>query len=210
MSTTVIAEVGSTHNGDLKLAKELVKIAYECGADAVKFQLLTDREVVGGNILLPWEWLPDLRHDKIEVFASVFSKEGILFLEKHKFKSIKFAYSQQELFKENQLYDFNMTYLSSGVNDIQYQPSLALCGNMINLFCIPCYPVLYDVNFDGIFPRFDGWSSHALGIRQELKAVEAGATTLECHFKGTWDSPCPDAKFAKSPKELTELCKKVK
>ena len=34
----VIAEVGINHNGDLELAKRLVKEAYESGCDAVKFQ----------------------------------------------------------------------------------------------------------------------------------------------------------------------------
>lgn len=34
----VIAEAGVNHNGDIKLAKELIDVAAECGADAVKFQ----------------------------------------------------------------------------------------------------------------------------------------------------------------------------
>jgi sialic acid synthase SpsE len=39
-SPYVIAEIGSNHNQDLSLAKELIHIAAECGADAVKFQSL--------------------------------------------------------------------------------------------------------------------------------------------------------------------------
>lgn len=35
---TVIAEAGVNHNGDLKLAKELARVAKESGADIVKFQ----------------------------------------------------------------------------------------------------------------------------------------------------------------------------
>ena len=35
---TIIAEVGVNHNGDIKLAKKLIDIASECGADIVKFQ----------------------------------------------------------------------------------------------------------------------------------------------------------------------------
>lgn len=34
----VIAEIGSNHNGDMELAKEMIKKAKECGADCVKFQ----------------------------------------------------------------------------------------------------------------------------------------------------------------------------
>ena len=34
----IIAEAGVNHNGDLKLAKELIRVAAEAGADIVKFQ----------------------------------------------------------------------------------------------------------------------------------------------------------------------------
>ncbi len=34
----IIAEAGSNHNGDLGMARELVEVAAQCGADAVKFQ----------------------------------------------------------------------------------------------------------------------------------------------------------------------------
>lgn len=34
----VIAEIGANHNGDMELAKKMVRIAKECGADAAKFQ----------------------------------------------------------------------------------------------------------------------------------------------------------------------------
>ena len=36
--TLIIAEAGVNHNGDLKMAKQLVLAAKECGADIVKFQ----------------------------------------------------------------------------------------------------------------------------------------------------------------------------
>jgi N,N'-diacetyllegionaminate synthase len=38
IKTTVIAEAGVNHNGDMTLAKELVDVAAEAGADLVKFQ----------------------------------------------------------------------------------------------------------------------------------------------------------------------------
>ena len=39
MKTIIIAEAGVNHNGDLEKAKNLVKVAAECGADYVKFQM---------------------------------------------------------------------------------------------------------------------------------------------------------------------------
>ena len=36
----IIAEIGKNHNGDLEIAKEMIKVAAGCGVDAVKFQSL--------------------------------------------------------------------------------------------------------------------------------------------------------------------------
>ena len=46
MKTLIIAEAGVNHNGDLSLAKELIKVAAESGADYVKFQsFITDKNI---------------------------------------------------------------------------------------------------------------------------------------------------------------------
>ena len=37
----IIAEIGINHNGDINIAKELIKNAKDCGFDAVKFQKRT-------------------------------------------------------------------------------------------------------------------------------------------------------------------------
>ena len=36
--TFIIAEIGQNHNGDMKIARQLIEMAASCGADAVKFQ----------------------------------------------------------------------------------------------------------------------------------------------------------------------------
>ena len=45
-STLVIAEAGVNHNGDLRLAKQLVDAANKAGADVVKFQTFKASELV--------------------------------------------------------------------------------------------------------------------------------------------------------------------
>ncbi|WP_173918938.1 N-acetylneuraminate synthase family protein [Halobacillus sp. Marseille-Q1614] len=42
--TYIVAEAASNHDGDLKQAKELIKVAAEAGADAVKFQLFQAKQ----------------------------------------------------------------------------------------------------------------------------------------------------------------------
>jgi N-acetylneuraminate synthase/N,N'-diacetyllegionaminate synthase len=45
----VIAEAGVNHNGELRLAHDLVDLAAECGADAVKFQIFDPDALVSQN-----------------------------------------------------------------------------------------------------------------------------------------------------------------
>ena len=45
-STFIIAEIGVNHNGDVDLAKEMIKSASNCGVDAVKFQTFVSEDLV--------------------------------------------------------------------------------------------------------------------------------------------------------------------
>lgn len=42
----IIAEIGANHNGDMKLAREMIDVAVECGVDAVKFQSWTPKSLI--------------------------------------------------------------------------------------------------------------------------------------------------------------------
>ena len=51
MKTLVIAEAGVNHNGDIELAKKLIDIAADAGANLVKFQtFMADRLVTESAI----------------------------------------------------------------------------------------------------------------------------------------------------------------
>lgn len=59
MSICIIAEVGINHNGDLNIAKQLIKLAHDAGCDAVKFQkrtleLVYTKELLDAPRESPW------------------------------------------------------------------------------------------------------------------------------------------------------------
>ena len=48
--TFIIAEIGNNHNGDIELAKKLIDLAKDSGADCVKFQMRNMRSLYRKNI----------------------------------------------------------------------------------------------------------------------------------------------------------------
>ena len=81
------------------------------------------------------------------------------------------------------------------------------------LFCVSQYPVYQELSFDELFPRFDGFSDHTLGIRQTTKSVVMGAKIIEKHVKlNHHDVTCPDALFAVDFQEMSFLvnhCRRI-
>ena len=59
MSVFFIAEIGINHNGDVNIAKDLIKVANDAGCDAVKFQkrsidLVYSKELLDSPRESPW------------------------------------------------------------------------------------------------------------------------------------------------------------
>ncbi|MBU0720413.1 pseudaminic acid synthase [bacterium] len=117
--TFIIAEVSANHNGDYAIAKEMIKAAYDAGADAVKLQTYTadtmtldvkneyfmiDQGTIwdGKNLYdlykeayTPWEWQPKLKEyaDELGIilFSSPFDKTSVDFLEDMNVAAYKIA-----------------------------------------------------------------------------------------------------------------------
>ena len=104
--TYIIAEAGSNHNGDLKLAKELIDVAVDAGADAVKFQtfragdmyvedsgeveyLDDDRSIyeIIESMEMPYQWIPELHeycHDQgVQFLSTPFDERSARELEEY-------------------------------------------------------------------------------------------------------------------------------
>ena len=65
---TIIAEAGVNHNGDIRLAKRLVDIAKDSGADYIKFQAFFSKELVTSKSKLAKYQEKNLRKKKIKQF----------------------------------------------------------------------------------------------------------------------------------------------
>jgi pseudaminic acid synthase len=117
--TFIIAEMSANHGGDINIAKKTIKIAKECGADAIKLQTYTadtmtlnctkDDFIVKGGTLwdgnsfyelykwayTPWEWHEELfeyaRSIDIDIFSSPFDKSAVDFLEQFNPSAYKIA-----------------------------------------------------------------------------------------------------------------------
>lgn len=104
MRPYIVAEVSANHRGDMRKALDLIYVAKDVGADAVKFQLYDPKKMAPPDMVIesgPWkgrnaqalyleaatpvDWFPTLfaeaRKIGIEPFASVFCPEGLATLE---------------------------------------------------------------------------------------------------------------------------------
>lgn len=115
MGIFIIAEIGINHNGDINVAKELIKVAHDAGCDAVKFQkrdidVVYSREILDAPRVSPWgttqreqkkglefgqlEYTEIDRYCKelgIEWFASAWDMNSLIFLDQFDCKYAKIA-----------------------------------------------------------------------------------------------------------------------
>ena len=220
----LIAELGSCHMGKIERIREAIDRCKASGIDALKLQLFpNEAPYVPTNIYLPPEMFIDAftygLEKGVDVSASCFDRASFDFLMNCRPKFIKFAYSKKTMAEE-----INIT-LGSEIETIvscDVMTDHLVHDNATKLYCIPEYPVRYEVAFDELFkdrvvlkprgggyelgPRFDGFSDHTLGVRQTKRAIEAGAKVIEKHVRlGYEDETCPDARFAVTIEELASV-----
>lgn len=210
----ICADVGSTHLGNKDLAISGIHIAKDIGCDSVKFQLFPDlpKYTNCGNIPLPFEWVPDLiaegKSVGIPVAFSYF--DGLLYdgLDLTDVPYHKIAYSQKDHAAVKRAINQNKRLVISC--DFMSDARIPNKDNIAKLYCLPVYPVPYKVSFNGIFPRFDGFSDHTMGYDQTVLAVGYGARWIEKHLSLTEDrAACPDASFALQPDEFREMVRVI-
>jgi N-acetylneuraminate synthase len=90
----IITEIGANHNGDIKLAKEMIDKAKECGCDAVKFQSWSKKSIFTQRFYKEQNQLTDKNFGTLEEMVEKFSlskKEHIVLKEYCDNKKITFC-----------------------------------------------------------------------------------------------------------------------
>ena len=142
MSIFIIAEIGINHNGDVEIAKQLIDVAKDAGADAVKFQkrtidLVYSKEFLDSPRESPWgttqreqkeglefglEEYKEIdtycKKKGIEWFASAWDIESVKFLRQFNLKYNKIASAMivhEDLLKEIAS-EGKYTFISTGMS----------------------------------------------------------------------------------------------
>ncbi len=228
----IIAEIGSNFNQDINIAKELIDVAAESKAQAVKFQLFNAHLLypdkgeiykIFKSIELNKKWISDLKtysHKKnISFICSPFDTASAKFLNTQKIDAFKIASSEAnnfQLLKTIASFKKPMI-LSTGMCDLSDILLVTEFLNEINfdnlsvMQCTTQYPVEYNnVNlnviktFKNLFNVPIGFSDHTTDVFTACAALGLGATIFEKHITLSRKMEGPDHFFALEPKELNE------
>jgi sialic acid synthase SpsE len=235
----IIAEAGSNFDGKLNQAKQLIDIAADANADAVKFQLFradvlypNGPDAVHARVKaceLPREWLPELmRHAKarkIDFLATPFDADAIERLEKLGVKAYKWASS--ETTNHALLVQVARTrkpvYLSTGMctmADIAEAVEILDANGCPETHILHCYAV-YPTNYEDAnlrvmetlrraFHKPVGFSDHSLGVSLPIAAAALGASVIEKHFTLSRKLQGPDHSYAIEPDELRRMVSEIR
>lgn len=230
--TTLIAEIGENHAGDMSLAREMVVQAARAGVDIVKVQSFLASEVhekdpekewfsrVQLSNEIHWELKKLAEAAGVGFLSAPFSIGRARFLcEELGLREIKIASSEMLNFP---LLDYvarhaRTVYLSTGLATVeeiaQALDHLRNVPDVAILHCVTAYPAEDgEVNLRAIgvlreaFPdRRIGYSDHTVGILAPVAAVSLGAQVIEKHFTLDKSLPGTDHPLSADPQELREM-----
>jgi len=231
MKTYIIAEIASNHDSILYRAKDLIYLAKEAGASAVKFQFFrADSLVERRNASEYWamykanempdSWLPVLRDYAnalgIDFLCTAYDAWGLMtvdpYVSTHKIASFE-AQDLQYLSQVRQT--AKPTILSTGMmNQDQVVKSIDVLGDSLwaVLHCTSAYPApISEANLRAM-PRLNyqhngmyGLSDHTPGITCPVAAVALGARIIEKHFTDDRMRLGPDHRVAIEPSQFKQM-----
>ena len=204
-NTKIIAEIASSHNGDLNLAKAMIKAAAEAGVDYVKFQSWqaknvkdTDPDKERYKTLelsdeAHYELIKECKKNGVEFLTSIFDRGRIPFLKKLGLNTIKIpsTYCNSEKMIKACRDNFKTVIVSTGMSspeEVKKTSQLLKGHDFVLLHCVSIYPLPKEkVNLQRMLwlkelaPKW-GLSDHYLGAEASKIAIAMGADFIEKHF----------------------------
>jgi len=235
----IIAEAGINHNGDLDIAKKLIKEASKCGADAIKFQTIIADELFSKklnpelyDLVSKWSLnkkdhlilMDHAKKNNIQFFSTPMGERTTKLLVSLGIQAIKIASGDLDYHRFLRAVAKTKTpmIVSTGMSKIS---EIVAAADIIKdencpfalLHCNSSYPTpMKDANLSTIpylQNMFDvpiGYSDHTDGIDACIAAVAIGANILEKHFTLDKEMEGPDQKLSADPKEFSELVRKTR
>lgn len=201
----IIAEVASSHNGDIELAKKMIREAAATGVDIVKFQSWQSRNVDEkdpdkeryASLELSDEAHYILKEEceknGVEFMTSCYDEERIPFLKELGLNKVKIASTDLKSFnflkkvREN----FEEVIVSTGMStkeEIEQAVEILKTGEFTILHCVSVYPCsLEKANMKKLLwlktlTQNVGYSDHTEGIEAPVFAMGIGVKYIEKHF----------------------------
>tara|TARA_Y100000748_G_scaffold230547_1_gene194569 strand:- start:203 stop:925 length:723 start_codon:yes stop_codon:yes gene_type:complete len=193
-SVRIISEIHPQHHGSMSEIKRMVLQSKIGGADAVKVQLYSSKNIWGDEsrdyISITKSELKEIddycKIVGIDLSASVFDEEKLEWCEEINLKFYKIASRTVKEDKElcKKIIDIKKeTIVSLGMYD--WKKGLPFDEkNVKYLYCVSNYPTqLTEIEFPEFTEgKFYGYSDHTIGIAAPMYAVAHGAKLIEKHF----------------------------
>ncbi len=237
-STFIIAEIGLNHNGEVELAKNMIKKAKGCGANAVKFQMFDTDELYSKKSKIfdtfksleftreEWQEIRDFAEEEEILFtSSVFDNKSVDQLDELGSPMFKIASGDltQIPLLDHISKKYKPTIISTGLSNIsEVEEAVKTFYSNDNrkialLHCVSNYPSsLDDLNLNVIetlkkaFRVPVGFSDHTLGVTAPVTAVALGADIIEKHFTLDREMEGPDQKLSLPPKMFKDMVEKIR
>ncbi|OGY89225.1 MAG: hypothetical protein A2927_03200 [Candidatus Komeilibacteria bacterium RIFCSPLOWO2_01_FULL_45_10] len=205
MEPKIIAEIASSHNGDMELAKKMIKAAARAGVDIVKFQSWQSKNVADSDpdkdryrsLELSDEdhfvLKDECEKNGMEFLTTCYDAERIPFLKQLGLRKIKVSSTDLKHFNflKKIRGNFEEVIVSAGMSaeeEILKAVEILKSGKFTIMHCVSIYPCpLEKANLrkllwlKKITPSV-GYSDHTQGFAAPVLAMAMGIDYLEKHF----------------------------
>lgn len=232
----IVAEIGSNWR-DLNDCLHSISMAKAAGADAVKFQAFTYKELYGFSsgdfsgvsgtkklsYTLPLDWLPKLKINAdacgIEFMCSAFSPELVdavdPFVNIHKVASAELSHARMLEKLRDKGKPVILSTGASGPRDIERALEILQGVPVVLMYCVAAYPAR-DIDFRmlaalGKYAPLVGFSDHTTDYGAiPAMAVEKGACVIEKHMTDIPDVETPDRPHSLTVDEFKKMVQSIR